>query len=123
MHFDQGVAGLQDDIVTQLLMSRGVPKADIARHISPSLREFLPDPSEFRDMDSAAERIAESIISRETVTIYGDYDVDGATSAALLVLLYRMLGHDAQHYIPDRLLEGYGPSGEAPVGEADAGGY
>ncbi len=51
----------------------------------------------------------------ETVTIYGDYDVDGATSAALLIRLLRMLGHDARYYIPDRLLEGYGPSGEALV--------
>jgi single-stranded-DNA-specific exonuclease len=66
-------------------------------------------------MDRAAERIAEAVIGRETVTIYGDYDVDGATSAALLVRLLRLLGHDARYYIPDRLLEGYGPSGEALV--------
>src|SRR5690606_34720452 len=81
----------------------------------PSLRDFLPDPSAFRDMDLAAERVAEAVIARETVTVYGDYDVDGATSAALLIRLLRMLGHDARHYIPDRLLEGYGPSGEALV--------
>jgi single-stranded-DNA-specific exonuclease len=108
-------AGLADDIVTQLLLARGVQRGDLARHRSPSLRAFLPDPSEFNDMDLAADRIAEAVLSHETVTVYGDYDVDGATSAALLIRLFRMLGHAARHYIPDRLLEGYGPSGEALV--------
>ena len=115
--------GLEDDIVTELLLARGVARDDLARHRSPSLRAFLPDPSEFNDMDLAAERIAEAVIARETVTVYGDYDVDGATSAALLIRLFRMLGHEARHYIPDRLLEGYGPSGEALVrlgGEASS---
>jgi single-stranded-DNA-specific exonuclease len=110
----QGLGGL-DDIVTQLLLSRGVARDDLARHRTPSLRAFLPDPSEFRDMDAAAERLAQAVLSGETVTIYGDYDVDGATSAALLILLLRGLGRDAHYYIPDRLLEGYGPSGEALV--------
>lgn len=110
-----GTVGLEDDIVTQLLLARGVERGDLARHRSPSLRAFLPDPSELNDMDLAADRIAEAVLSRETVTVYGDYDVDGATSAALLIRLLRMLGHEARHYIPDRLLEGYGPSGEALV--------
>lgn len=108
-----GVADLRNDIQTQLLLSRGVERAEIDMHRRPSLRDFLPDPSVFADMDRAAERIAEAVIARETVTVYGDYDVDGATSSALLIRLLRMLGHDARHYIPDRLLEGYGPSGEA----------
>jgi single-stranded-DNA-specific exonuclease len=115
MELGGGAAGLEDDIVTQLLLARGVARDDLARHRSPNLRSFLPDPSEFHDMDSAAERLAEAVLTRETVTIYGDYDVDGATSAALLVRLLRMLGHEARYYIPDRLLEGYGPSGEALV--------
>jgi len=115
MELAGGAAGLEDDIVTQLLLARGAPREELALHRNPSLRGFLPDPSEFRDMDRAADRIAEAIIARETVTIYGDYDVDGATSAALLIRLFRLLGHDARHYIPDRLLEGYGPSGEALV--------
>lgn len=110
-----GAGGLEDDIVTQLLLARGVARDDLARHRSPNLRSFLPDPSEFNDMDLAAERIAEAVLTSETVTVYGDYDVDGATSAALLIRLFRMLGHNARHYIPDRLLEGYGPSGEALV--------
>ena len=114
-------SGALDDIVTQLLLSRGVERHDLDRHRSPTLRAFLPDPSHFRDMDSAAERLAQAVLARETVTIFGDYDVDGATSAALLVRLLRMLGHEARYYIPDRLLEGYGPSGEALVGLAEEG--
>lgn len=110
-----------DDLVTQLLMSRGVVREDLERHRRPTLRDFLPDPSIFRDMDSAAARLSDAILSNEQITIYGDYDVDGATSAALLVLLLRDLGVQARHYIPDRLLEGYGPSGEALVRLASEG--
>ena len=121
MEIEPGVAGLEDDILTQLLLTRGVTREDLARNLTPTLREFLPDPSEFRDMESAAERIAQAVLSGEAITIYGDYDVDGATSAALLVNLLRELGADANYYIPDRLLEGYGPSGEALLKLAEAG--
>ena len=106
---------LGDNIVRQLLLSRGVAAQDIDRHLTPTLRNFLPDPSLFRDMDTAADRIAQAVLSGEKITIYGDYDVDGATSSALLIRLLRDLGVDAGYYIPDRLLEGYGPSGEALV--------
>ena len=122
MDIGTGFAGdLGVDLIDQILLSRGVPADDLARHRTPSLREFLPDPSEFRDMDAAAERLAQALLARETITIYGDYDVDGATSAALLIRLLRMLGGDAGYYIPDRLLEGYGPSGEALVKLAEQG--
>ena len=114
-------SSLDHDLVTQLLLSRGVAADDVERHRSPSLRAFLPDPSELRDMDAAAERLAQAVLTGETVTVYGDYDVDGATSAALLIRLLRSLGLEAQYYIPDRLLEGYGPSGEALVRLADQG--
>lgn len=113
--------GLQNDILTQLLLTRGVAPEDVAMHAKPTMRDFLPDPSEFRDMDSAAERIARAVTSGEQITIYGDYDVDGATSAALLVDLLRSLDVEAGYYIPDRLLEGYGPSGEALVKLAEDG--
>ncbi len=113
MEIAAGIVGLEEDITTQLLLSRGVTREDLDKHRQPNLRGFLPDPSAFADMDRAAERIAEAVIAREPLTVYGDYDVDGATSSALLIRLIRMLGHDANHYIPDRLLEGYGPSGEA----------
>jgi single-stranded-DNA-specific exonuclease len=115
-------AGMGDtDLVTQLLLSRGVAVDDLERHRNPSLRAFLPDPSCFADMDAAAARLAQAVMTGEQVTIYGDYDVDGATSAAVLVRLLRMLGHDAGSYIPDRLLEGYGPSGAALVRLAEQG--
>ena len=110
-----GAATLDHDIVTQLLLARGVALGDLERQRSPTLRAFLPDPSLFADMDAAADRIAQAVIAGERITIYGDYDVDGATSAALLIRLLRMLGVTADYYIPDRLLEGYGPSGEALV--------
>ncbi|QZP07215.1 single-stranded-DNA-specific exonuclease RecJ [Caenibius sp. WL] len=115
MDMGESAADLGDDLVTQLLLARGVPREDLERHRNPTLREFLPDPSAFRDMDVAAERLAQAVMTGESITIYGDYDVDGATSAALLIRLLRMLGHRADYYIPDRLLEGYGPSGEALV--------
>ncbi len=113
MQVEGDIHALGHDITTQLLLSRGVAPDDLDRHRQPSLRDFLPDPSQFNDMDRAAERIAEAVLSEESIAVYGDYDVDGATSSALLIRMLRMLGHDARHYIPDRLLEGYGPSGEA----------
>jgi len=121
MDLGGGADSLGNDIVTQLLLSRGVAPDDLERHRSPTLRNFLPDPSIFNDMDAAAERIAQALLTGEKVTIYGDYDVDGATSAAVMIRLMRMLGGNADYYIPDRLLEGYGPSGQALVKLAEAG--
>ncbi len=120
-NMDLAHGGEAGDIVTQLLLARGVAPEDIERHRNPTLRGFLPDPSSLRDMDVAAERLAQAVMTGETVTIYGDYDVDGATSAALMIRLLRMLGLEARYYIPDRLLEGYGPSGEALVRLAEEG--
>jgi single-stranded-DNA-specific exonuclease len=110
-----------DDLVTQLLMARGVPRDDLERHRDPTIRGFMPDPSIFQDMDRAAERLADAVQRQEPITVYGDYDVDGATSAALLIRLFRSLGLTAGHYIPDRLMEGYGPSGEALVRIGEGG--
>ena len=110
-----------DDLVTQLLLSRGCPREALEAHRAPTIRGFMPDPSIFRDMDRAAERLADAVAAGEPVTVFGDYDVDGATSAALLVRLLRQLGLDPQAYIPDRLMEGYGPSGEALVRLAEGG--
>ncbi|MFV0645346.1 MAG: single-stranded-DNA-specific exonuclease RecJ [Sphingomonadaceae bacterium] len=121
MDLAQGSAGLDTDVVSQLIISRGVPREEAPRHHNPTLKEFLPDPSHLQDMDVAAERLAQAILGQEKVTIYGDYDVDGATSAALMICLLRDLGHDADYYIPDRLLEGYGPGGEALVRLAEQG--
>jgi single-stranded-DNA-specific exonuclease len=110
-----------DALVDQLLLARGVARDALDRHRQPTLRGFMPDPSLFADMDKAAARLADAVEAREPVTIFGDYDVDGATSAALLVRLLRQLGADPQAYIPDRLMEGYGPSGEALVRIAEGG--
>ena len=117
----RGAAGDCDDLVDQLLLARGCPPDALAAHRNPTIRAFMPDPSIFRDMDVAAARLADAVLSGETVTIFGDYDVDGATSAALLIRLLSDLGLEAGAYIPDRLMEGYGPSGEALVKLAQDG--
>ena len=110
-----------DDLVTQLLLARGCPREALDEHRTPTIRGFMPDPSIFRDMDRAAVRLADAVVRGERVTVFGDYDVDGATSAALMIRLLRGLGLDPQAYIPDRLMEGYGPSGEALVRIAEGG--
>lgn len=119
---DESDAGFRPDaLVDQLLMARGCPRDALEMHRQPTIRGFMPDPSIFRDMDRAAERIADAVERAEPVTIFGDYDVDGATSAALLIRLLRDLGLRAGAYIPDRLLEGYGPSADALVRLAEQG--
>ena len=110
-----------DALLDELLLARGVAREDLARHRAPTIRDFLPDPSAFRDMDKAARRVADALERGETIAIFGDYDVDGATSSALLVLLLRRLGVQPLTYIPDRLMEGYGPSGAALVGLKERG--
>jgi single-stranded-DNA-specific exonuclease len=110
-----------DDLVTGLLLARGCSREALEAHRAPTIRGFMPDPSIFKDMDRAAERLAAAVLAGERVTVFGDYDVDGATSAALLILLLRELGLEANAYIPDRLMEGYGPSGAALVRLAEAG--
>lgn len=116
-NMELGAGSSCDDgaIVDQLLLARGVEAEDLSRQRTPTLRDFLPDPSGFNDMDVAATRITQAVLGGERITIYGDYDVDGATSSALLIRLLRDLGVAADYYIPDRLLEGYGPSGTALV--------
>ena len=104
-----------DDLVTGLLLARGCTREALEAHRNPSIRGFMPDPSIFRDMDRAADRLADAVQAGESVAVFGDYDVDGATSAALMIRLLRDLDLDPRAYIPDRLMEGYGPSGEALV--------
>jgi single-stranded-DNA-specific exonuclease len=104
-----------EQLLDELLLARGVEAGDLARHRVPRIRDFLPDPSAFQDMDKGARRIADALEAGESIAIFGDYDVDGATSAALLTLLFRRLGAEPIVYIPDRLMEGYGPSGAALV--------
>lgn len=110
-----------DDLVTQLLLSRGCPREGLDDHRAPSIRAFMPDPSIFRDMDTAAERLADAVQRGERIAVFGDYDVDGATSTAVMILLLRQLGVEGRAYIPDRLTEGYGPSAAAMMRLAQEG--
>src|SRR5690606_31262425 len=98
------------DVVARLLAGRGVDIEGAADYLAPSLRALMPDPYVLRDMDRAAERIAAAIRNGEKVAVFGDYDVDGATSAAVLRRFFAAVGADLRTYIPDRLIEGYGPN-------------
>jgi len=101
------------DTLARILAGRGVLSSEALRHLEPKLRDLLPDPSVLRDMDLAAQRLAQAAISGEKVAIFGDYDVDGACSAALLAGFLAEAGARPRIHIPDRLIEGYGPNAEA----------
>ena len=101
------------EVVGRVLAARGVPLAEAESFLRPSLRTALPDPSHLLDMDRAADRIAAAIRSGEAVAVFGDYDVDGATSSAVLKRFFDAVGGDLRIYIPDRRTEGYGPNGAA----------
>lgn len=101
------------EIVSRLLAARGVGIDAAADFLEPTLRALLPDPSVMADMDVAADRLADAARRGETVAVFGDYDVDGACSAALMVTLLRGLGCTVLHHVPDRILEGYGPNAAA----------
>ncbi|MEI5680278.1 MULTISPECIES: single-stranded-DNA-specific exonuclease RecJ [unclassified Mesorhizobium] len=101
------------DIVARVLAGRGVTADDTERFLDPTIRDLLPDPASLTDMEAAAERIAIAVVRREKVAIFGDYDVDGAASSALLKRFLAHYGIEAEIYIPDRIFEGYGPNPEA----------
>ena len=101
------------EVVGRLLAARGIGLDGAAHFLAPTLRALLPDPSVFMDMDIAAERLAHAVRGSETVGVFGDYDVDGACSAAVITRLLRMLGCTVLTHVPDRMLEGYGPNGPA----------
>lgn len=101
------------EVVGRVLASRGVGPDEAGRFLNPTLRDMMPDPSRFKDMDVAAERLASAIMQGEQITVFGDYDVDGATSSALLKRFLDAVGARGRIYIPDRLSEGYGPNPEA----------
>ncbi|MBY0354861.1 MAG: single-stranded-DNA-specific exonuclease RecJ [Rickettsiales bacterium] len=98
------------DILARVLVGRGVMLEDAATYLHPTLRDTMPDPLHLRDMDQAVTRLARAIRDKETIGIFGDYDVDGATSSALLGLYFQALEVPHHIYIPDRMKEGYGPS-------------
>ncbi len=101
--------GLSEPLA-RALASRGVEATAGESYLTPTLRALFPDPSCFMDMDKAAAILVDAIARRRPCVVFADYDVDGATSAALLVRYFRALGCDLPIYVPDRLTEGYGPS-------------
>lgn len=109
------------ELVGRVLAGRGVAPEAAELFLKPTLRDQLPDPSHLLDLDNAVARLETAIRGRETVAVFGDYDVDGATSAALLQRFFRAIGQDLTVYIPDRLSEGYGPNGPALQRLRDAG--
>ena len=98
------------ELLGRILAARGADIQSAAAHLDPSLRSLLPDPSTLQDMEAAASRFARAIESKERVAVFGDYDVDGAASVALVERYMRAHGQGVSTYIPDRLTEGYGPS-------------
>ena len=104
------------EIVGRVLSSRNVGLDEAEDFLNPTLKRLLPDPAHLKGMDVACERLAGAVMRGERIAIYGDYDVDGATSAALLMRYLSALGACPQVYIPDRLREGYGPNRESLLG-------
>lgn len=109
------------EVVARMLLQRGVEPDDIPGFLNPTLREHFPDPFAMADMGGLAEFVAEAIQDGRKIAIFGDFDVDGATSSALLYRFLKHCGVEAPIYIPDRLTEGYGPNVEALRSLKDAG--
>lgn len=99
--------------VCQILARRGVSAEEAEGFLAPALRDLLPDPRSLKDMEPAASRVLEALHERQKIAIFADYDVDGGSSAALLLVWFREMGHGATLYVPDRIDEGYGPNDEA----------
>ncbi len=102
-----------DPVLARVLAARGVTHETAASYLAPSLREALPDPFVLKDMEAAAGRIAAAIVNGQRVGVFGDYDVDGTSAAAILKRYFNALGAPLEIYLPDRISEGYGPSVEA----------
>ncbi|MBR0671113.1 single-stranded-DNA-specific exonuclease RecJ [Neoroseomonas soli] len=109
------------EMVGRLLAARGIGLDHAADFLEPTLRVLMPDPSALADMDAAADRLAAAVRSGEHVAVFGDYDVDGACSGALMSRFLRDLGCEVTPYVPDRLKEGYGPNAPAIAGLCDGG--
>jgi single-stranded-DNA-specific exonuclease len=98
------------DLIARVLAARGVTLDEVEQFLNPTLRGLMPQPSALLDLEKGAQRLAEAIIAREPIGIISDYDVDGVSSAALLIRYLAALDCKADVYIPDRVAEGYGPS-------------
>ncbi len=104
----------------QVLARRGVSAAEAPLFLAPSLRDLLPDPRSLRDMEKAATRFLAAVRERQRIAVFADYDVDGGSSAALLLVWLRDMGCTATLYVPDRIDEGYGPNDTAMASLAAA---
>src|SRR5271155_917771 len=101
------------ELLARILAGRNVEADAVEAFLDPTVKRSMPDPNVLTAMPEAAARIADAIVRGETIAIFGDYDVDGATSAALLARFLRHVGIEPLIHIPDRLFEGYGPNVEA----------
>jgi single-stranded-DNA-specific exonuclease len=101
------------ELLARVIAGREVEADAVGAYLDPTLKRLMPDPNVLTDMAAAASRIADAVERGEGVAIFGDYDVDGATSAALLASFLRRGGLDPLIHIPDRIFEGYGPNVEA----------
>jgi single-stranded-DNA-specific exonuclease len=101
------------DLIGRLLASRNVPLDEAQLFLNPTLKDLFPDPSTFADMDVAAEAILDAIVSGRPTAVFADYDVDGGTSSAILARYFRAWGRELILYVPDRLMEGFGPTPNA----------
>ena len=101
------------ELLGRVLAGRAIGLDEVPNVLDPSIKALMPDPSTLRDMDKAAARLADAVANKEQVAIFGDYDVDGACSSALLKRFLTAHGVEARIYIPDRMTEGYGPNREA----------
>ena len=99
--------------LARALASRGVSAETAGVYLNPTLKALFPDPSSFLDMDRAAAILVDALMSGRPTAVFADYDVDGASSAALLVRWFRAMGSELPIYVPDRITEGYGPSAAA----------
>lgn len=104
------------ELLGRILAARDIGLDDVPTVLEPTLKALMPDPSSLRDMDKAAARVADAVQRRERVAVFGDYDVDGACSSALMKRFLAAHGLDARIYIPDRMTEGYGPNRAAIEG-------
>ncbi len=113
--------GGQEELIARVLAGRGVAPEAVERYLDPTLRDLMPDPFVLRDMEAATERLKAAVLKRERVAIFGDYDVDGACSAALVSEYLEACGCETIVHIPDRVSEGYGPNVEAMAAFAAKG--
>ncbi len=125
-HDERTVAALRQkldisDVLARIIVGRGIDEESAEAYLSPSLKDSMPDPLHLKDMDKAVARLVAAVSAKEKIGIFGDYDVDGATSSSLLIRYFSALGIQTACHIPDRAKEGYGPNLPAFLGLQEKG--